>query len=116
MTVEEELQECLNVVDRNLRKAIVFSNENFRLFWNIAVIIRTDTDYLIPYQLWLQSFLIEVRENVKYIRRIRKNIADLIDARNEYKRSQRDIEVVNQQEVQGERVNNTGEEIGDRAD
>ena len=91
MTVEEELNNCLRVVESNLSRAIVFSNDNFRLFCNIAVITRSLEDnskakFIIPFQLWLQSFLIKIRDNIKYQRKIRNDIADLIIARNEYER------------------------------
>ena len=91
MTVEEELINCLRGVDNNIRRSIVFSNENYRLFCNIAVIARSPevnsrSKIIIPFQEWLQSFLIEIRNNIKYQREIRKNIIDLIRARNEYER------------------------------
>ena len=92
MTIEEELNECLRATERTLRRSIRLSNANFRLFYSISQIAKSlednsITSFLVPYQLWLQSFLVELRNNVRYHREIRDNIAELIRARNEYELS-----------------------------
>ena len=94
MTVEEELEECLRKVEFTVRRSIRLSNDNFRSFCNISIIAKSLEDnriarFLVPYQLWLQGFLGELRNNTRYHREVRDNIAELIRARNEYERLQR---------------------------
>ena len=70
------LRNCLSGAEQNYRKAINICNDSFRLFSNICIIARdlesnTVAAYLVPFQLSLQSFLIELRENTRHHRETR---------------------------------------------
>ena len=74
---------CLRGAERKYQKAVNISNESFRTFNNISIVIRhlesnKNVEFLLPFQLWLQSFLLLLRDNTRYHRETRNQLRDWV--------------------------------------